>query len=216
VHSLMHRRSKLFALGALLLVSVTSQAAEFYDGIYLRLDAYKISGNKSQEDFNSQLAGDGYSFKLTKYDVDRTGGQISIGYKWNQNIYTELGYLDLGDVHVNLLLDAKTDQTAFGKSFAKRYPTTAGGVTLVQGLRLPFNEHWSVSPEVGVFIWREEVKVYGGQFKVGDDHNTDFLLGGLRLDYQINQSFGVGIAVRSMLFKEDTVNLWGISTRWDF
>ena len=212
---LMHRRSKLFALGTLLLVSISSQAADFSSHLYLRLDAYKINGDKNEEDFNSQLASDGYSFALTKYDVDRTGGQVSIGYKWNENIYTELGYLDLGDVRVNLWLDTDENQTDFGKSFARHYPRSADGITLVQGIRLPFNHHWSVSPELGVFVWKAEVEVNGGNFRVGDKRNEDLLVG-VRLDYQVTDSFGVGLGVRSLLFNQDTVNLWGISTRWDF
>ena len=212
---LMHRRSKLLALGTLLLVSISSQAADFSNHLYLRLDAYKINGDKNEEDFNSQLASDGYSFALTKYDVDRIGGQVSVGYKWNENIYTELGYLDLGDVRVNLWLDADENQTAFGKSFARHYPRSADGITLVQGIRLPFNHHWSVSPELGVFVWKAEVDVNGGGFRVGDKRNEDLLVG-VRLDYQVTDSFGVGLGVRSLLFNQDTVNLWGISTRWDF
>jgi len=112
-------------------------------------------------------------------------------------------------------LDADENQTAFGKSFAQRYPTTASGVTLVQGIRLPFNNHWSVSPEVGVFIWKEEVDVNGASLRIGDKSNEDFLVGA-RLDYQVNKSFGLGLGVRSLIFKEDTVNIWGVSTRWDF
>jgi hypothetical protein len=212
---LMHRRSKLLALGTLLLVSVSSQANDFSDHLYLRVDVYKISGSKNQEDFNSQLVRDGYSFSLTEYDVSRTGSQLSLGYKWNDNVYTELGYLDLGDVKVNLWLDGSEDQTAFGRSFAKLYPTTASGVTLVQGLRLTFNEQWSVSPEVGIFIWKKEVDVNGGKFRVGDKSNEDLLVGA-RLDYQVTDYFGLGLGVRSLLFNADTVNLWGVSTRWDF
>jgi|GEM_PF-428064 len=214
-HSLVRRRSKLFAVGTLLLVSVSSQANDFSDHLYLRVDAYKISGGKNQEDFNSQLLRDGYRFSLSKYDVDRTGGQISLGYKWNENIYTELGYLDLGDVKVNLWLDGAENQTAFGRSFAQHYPTTASGVTLVQGLRMTFNDQWSVSPEVGVFIWKEEVEVNGATFRIGDKSNEDLLVGA-RLDYQVTDSFGLGLGVRSLLFNADTVNVWGVSTRWDF
>ena len=213
--SLIARNSTRFALGALLLLSFNSHAANFSDHLYLRLDAFKVNGNKTQEDFNSQLASEGYSVELTKYDVGRSGSQVSLGYKWNENVYTELGYLDLGDVHVNLLLDADENQTAFGKSFARHYPTTASGIVLVQGLKLTFNDHWSVSPEVGVFIWKEEVDVNGGKFRVGDKSNEDFLVGA-RLDYQVTNSFGLGLGVRSLLFNKDTVNLWGISTRWDF
>ena len=212
---LMHRRSKLFALGTLLLVAVNTQAASFSDKTYLRLDVYKVNGSQSEYEFNSALANEGYDFTLTKYDVNRTGSQISIGYKWNENVYTELGYLDLGDVKVNLWLAGSEDQTAFGKSFARHYPNAAGGATLVQGIKLPFNNHWSVSPELGVFVWKEEVEVNGAEFRIGDKSNTDLLVG-LRLDYQITKSFGLGLGVRSILFKDDTVNLWGVSTRWNF
>lgn len=205
----------LYAQNLSMLGSVSSQAADFSDDLYLRLDAYKINGNKSEADFKSQLMRDGYGVTFNKYDVDRTGGQITIGYKWSENIYTEVGYLDLGDVYVNLRLDGNVDQNAFGKSFARHYPTTASGAILVQGLRMPFNERWSVSPEVGVFIWKEEVDVNGATFRVGDKSNENLLVG-VRLDYQVTDSFGLGLGVRSLLFSTDTVNVWGVSTRWDF
>lgn len=213
--SSVHRRTKLFALGALLLVAIDSQALTLSDQGYLRLDAYKVNGSQSEYEFNSALANEGYGFTLTKYEVNRTGSQISVGYKWNDAVYTELGYLDLGNVRVNLLLDADEDQAVFGKSFARHYPVSADGVTLVQGVKLSFNRYWSVSPEVGIFAWKEEVDVNGATFKVGDKHNADLLVG-LRLDYQITKSFGLGLSTRSILFNENAVNLWGISTRWDF
>jgi hypothetical protein len=210
---LTHRRSKLLAMGAVLLVSINSQASDFTDKTYLRLDAYKINGSQSEYEFGSRL--ENYDFTLTQYDVSRTGFQASLGYKWNESIYTELGYLDLGDVIVEGALAADEDKTAFGNSFARYYPVSASGITLVQGVKLSFDSHWSISPEVGVFVWKEEVEVNGDQFTVGDKNNADLLVG-LRLDYQITKSLGVGLGVRSLLFKYDTVNLWGVSTRWDF
>jgi len=106
---------------------------------------------RAYHEFGSRLINEGYDFTLTKYDVDRTGFQIALGYKWNENVYSELGYLDLGDVRINLKLNVDEDQIAFGKSFAKHYPNSGDGLTFVQGYKFLLEDHWSVSPEVGMF-----------------------------------------------------------------
>jgi hypothetical protein len=198
-----------------LILSASVAQAQTADKTYIRMDAYQVQGSVEAEDFNKRIAGDGFDYSLSKFDVERTGYQIALGYQFHDLMYVELGYLDLGDVSVNLSVGGDENQQAFGEAMARHYPRTADGATLVVGGRLPLTERWYLSPEVGVFVWQGDIEVNGAQFKLDYDNNTDLLVG-LRLDYQLSKHFGLGAGVKAIRFNDQHVELWGLSGRFSF
>ncbi|WP_331346572.1 beta strand repeat-containing protein [Cellvibrio sp. UBA7661] len=204
---------KVIALLTFGLVASGTQANPA-DKLHLRIDAYQVSGSQKAGDFNPAMQSD-FNYTLSQYDVDRNGYQLSLGYGWNKFTYTEIGYLDLGDVTVNLMLDGATDETAFGNSVAGHYPITADGITLVQGYIWHFADHWQLSPELGLFMWSGDVDTKGAGFNVKYDDSTD-LLTGLRLDYLFNDHIGLGAGARYIRLDDQHVTLWGVSGRFSF
>ncbi|WP_053094149.1 S-layer family protein [Cellvibrio sp. pealriver] len=204
---------KVIALLSFGLIASGTQASPA-DKLHLRIDAYQVNGSQKAGDFNAAMQSD-FNYKLSQYDVDRNGYQLSLGYAWNKVTYTEIGYLDLGDVTVNLMLDGATDGAAFGNAVVGHYPITADGITLVQGYIWSFADHWQLSPELGLFMWSGDVDTKGAAFNVKYDDSTD-LLTGLRLDYLFNDHIGLGAGARYIRLDDQHVTLWGVSGRFSF
>lgn len=192
-----------------------TQAGSWSENTHLRLDVYQVDGSQTASDFNAALAHDGYAVTLTQYEVTRTGYQLSLGHHWRDFTYTELGYLDLGDVEVDLTLAGEDPTTAFGVAFARHYPITAHGVTLVQGFTHSFHAHLSIAAELGAFFWRGETSLTGAVIDPDASDGVDPLLG-LRLSYDINDPLSMGITARRIFFDGQEVDLWGLSGRWRF
>jgi VCBS repeat-containing protein len=206
--------SKPVVVIALALVASATQA-DTLEKTFIRVDVYQVEGNVDAGDFNQRMARNGFDYRVTKYDVERTGYQVALGYQFTDVAYVELGYLDLGNVSVNLSVGGDENQPAFGEAMARYYPRTADGGTLVFGARLPLTEHWYLSPEVGIFVWQGDIEVNGAQFALDYDNNTDLLVG-LRLDYQFSKHFGLGAGVKAIRFNDQQVELWGLSGRFSF
>lgn len=203
---------KVIALLSFGLVSGTQASPA--DNVYLRADVYQVNGSQKAGDFNAAIKSD-FNYTLSQYDVDRTGYQLSLGYEWNKVTYTEVGYLDLGDVTVDLTLAGTEDESAFGNAMVGHYPITADGVTLVQGYIWSFADHWQLSPELGLFMWSGDIDTKGASFNLKYDDSTD-LLTGLRLDYHISEQFGLGAGARYIRLDDQHVTLWGVSGRFSF
>ncbi len=202
------------ALATLMVASINTQAAPA-EGTYIRVEVYDVESSLSEDKFNATLASAGHEFTLTQYDEGRTGYQLSVGYNWNNSTYTELGYLDLGEVEVDLLLDGDADLAAFKRDFTKHYPTTASGITLVQGVSLVAYSRVKFSLEAGVFVWQEEVDVNQVMFGMKDDDGVD-PLAGARIDVDLTQSLSLGLSSRRIYFNDDTVDMFSVSGSFRF
>ncbi len=212
---LMFRRIKhrhWLALVALLSSHSQAQKAENF---YLRADVFSAESTQEEEDFNGALTSAGHEFSIGKYDADRTGFQLAVGYNWNNFTYTQFGYLDLGDVQVDLLLDGDADQQAFAADLADEYPITATGVTLVQGVKLGLGETVKLGFEAGVYLWEGEVDVNGLPFSIAEDSGTDPLAGVL-LDLPLGDHFTLGIGMRRVFFSKQEVNLYSFGSSYHF
>lgn len=196
------------ALVALMAASVNTQAAES-KGFYLRADISGVSGSQEQEDFTSALSAAGYQFAMDGYDTSRTGFQLALGLQWERHLYTELGYLDLGDVKVDLTLDGETDLGDFSQDFAASYPLSAEGLTLVQGIMLTPDAPIKVSAEVGVFVWRSEISIDNQIFSTDDDEGEDLLVG-IKLDVPMSEKFGFGVGLRRIYFDDQEADLFSL------
>jgi hypothetical protein len=197
---------------ALAVFSINTQALE---NTYLRLDVFTVNSSHSEADFTGALEDAGHEFTLNNYDDSRTGFQIAAGYQWSDLTYTEVGYLDLGDVEVNLALDGDTDLDAFADDFAREYPITATGVTLAQGLSLKAGSAITLSAEAGVFIWKGEVELDNASFTLEEDDGIDPLMG-LKVDYAVNQALSLGLSGRRIFFGDQDLDLYAVSSTLRF
>jgi hypothetical protein len=207
-----HRKG-LIAL-ALLATSVSSQALT--DGkAFVRVDIYKAEGGLSEGAFNQSLAAAGHDFSIDKYDVDRRAYQIAFGYQWHDYTYTELGYLDLGDVKVDMALDGETNLPAFEYDLGKTYPVSGKGVTLVQGLTLFSDKPVSLSLEGGLYYWRDDRKTNQQLINLKSDDGLA-PLAGLGLSFMLTQDLSLGFNARRIYQDTQTVSLYSVSGRYRF
>ncbi|WP_323815748.1 Ig-like domain-containing protein [Cellvibrio sp. NN19] len=201
-------------LAALVAASVNTQAAES-KGFYLRADIAGVTSSVEKEDFSSALSTAGYDFNINRFDASRSGFQLALGLQWERHLYTELGYLDLGDVKVDLTLDGETDLGDFSQDFAASYPLSAEGLTLVQGIMLTPDAPIKISAEVGVFIWRNKIDIEEQVFAVDKDEGEDVLVG-VKLDIPVDDKFGFGIGLRRIYFDDQTTNVFSLIGSYHF
>lgn len=197
---------------ALAVFSINTQALE---NTYLRLDVFTVNSSHSEADFIGALEDAGHEFTLNSFDDSRTGFQIAAGYQWSELTYSEIGYLDLGDVEVNLTLDGDTDLDAFASDFAKEYPITAAGATLVQGLSFKAGSAITLSAEAGAYIWNGEVDLDNAVFALEDDDGVD-PLAGVKIDLALGDAFSVGLSGRRIFFGDQDVDLYAVSSTFRF
>jgi autotransporter-associated beta strand protein len=210
-----HHR-KVVAAVALLVTSVTSQASDLsIDSAYVRVDIYKVEGGLSEAQFSQSLSAAGHSFSVDHYDVNRRGYQIALGYQWYDYTYTEIGYLDLGDVKVDMTLAGDTNLAAFEYDLNKTYPVSAKGVTLVQGLTLFADQPVNVSLEGGVYVWRDDRKTNQQPINLKNDDGVA-PLAGLRLDLALTKQASFGLSTRRIYLDDQVVSLYSLSGRYRF
>lgn len=207
------KRCKGLIALVLLGTSVSSQALT-YDQAFVRVDVYKVEGGMRSAEFNQTLSA-GYNFTLDNYRVDRRGYQIALGYQWYDYLYTELGYLDLGDVNVDMTLNGETDLPAFEQDLDKIYPRSGKGVTLVQGLTLFSEQPLNVSLEAGAYLWRNDRRTSQTQIKL-DDAEGVAPLAGIRLNLELTKTLSLGVNTRRIYLDNEPVDLYSMSGRYRF
>ncbi|QEY12745.1 DUF4347 domain-containing protein [Cellvibrio sp. KY-YJ-3] len=206
-------RRGLIAL-ALIATSASSQALT--DGkAYVRVDVYKVEGDQREATFTQALSAAGHEFTVDKYDIDRRGYQIAFGYQWHDYTYSELGYLELGDVTVDMTLDGDTDLTAFKRDFANAYPVSASGWTAVQGLTLLRNQPVNISLEAGAYFWQDEKETNQQPITLQSDSGVA-PLAGIRLDLGLTKNLSYGLSVRRIYLADQVVDMYSLSGRLRF
>ncbi len=201
---------------ALALIASSSSSQAFTDGkAFVRIDVYKAEGGYSEAEFSQALEANNHNFTVDRYDVDRRAYQISLGYQWHGQTYTELGYLDLGDVIVDMTLDGNTDLAAFTYDFGKAYPVSAKGVTLVQGVTLLSDQPVNVSFEAGAYVWEDDRSTNQAQIKLKNDNGVA-PLAGARLDLGLSKSLSFGLSARRIYLDDQVVDLYSLSGRYRF
>ncbi len=206
-------RRGLIAL-ALIATSASSQALT--DGkAYVRVDVYKVEGDQREATFTQALSAAGHEFTVDKYDIDRRGYQIAFGYQWHDYTYSELGYLELGDVTVDMTLDGDTDLTAFKRDFANAYPVSASGWTAVQGLTLLRDQPVNISLEAGAYFWQDEKETNQQPITLQSDSGVA-PLAGIRLDLGLTKNLSYGLSVRRIYLADQVVDMYSLSGRLRF
>lgn len=198
----------------LAVVSINAQASAL-ENTYLRVDIFTAKSSQSEGDFKGALTKAGHKFTTNSYDESRTGYQLALGYQWSELTYTEVGYLDLGDVEVNLTLAGDTNLVAFARDFAKNYPITATGATLVQGLSFKAGSMVTLSAEAGAYIWKGEIELDNATFALEDDDGVD-PLAGLKIDFALGDAFSLGLSGRRIFFGDQDVDLYAVTSTFRF
>ncbi|HEY8939903.1 MAG TPA: choice-of-anchor U domain-containing protein, partial [Cellvibrio sp.] len=193
---------------ATVLASIATQAAT---GPYVRVDVANVSTSQREEDFTAALAAANYDLIVDRYDTNRTGYQLALGYQWDPHASTEIGYLDLGKVEVDLTVAGETNLGTIPWHIGQEYPLSPEGFTLVQGLTLNPADKFRIIGEIGIFIWRSEVDVENDVISIKRDRGEDPVVG-VRFELPVQEQFGLGLGVRRIYFdtqEADLVSLTG-------
>ncbi|QEI11270.1 DUF4347 domain-containing protein [Cellvibrio japonicus] len=206
--------TKTLVVLALLVSAMTSQAAQDKP-FYVRADIYDVNSTVTKQDFRQALEDAGYEVTLNRYDTDRTGYQISVGYQWDQHWFSEAGYLDLNKVRVNLTLAGDTNLDEFTRDFAAKYPISAQGFTLVQGLKVNLIGSINLLGEIGIYLWQSDIDVRNNVLSIDEDEGADPLVG-VRLEVPIGDSLGIGVGIRRIYFDQQQADLFSVSGTFRF
>jgi large repetitive protein len=199
-------------------ISSNTQALDWEsikDKTFIRFDIYEAQPKAKQSYLQADIDAAGFDAQVTAFELDKTAYAFSAGYQWSPLTYTQIGYLDLGDVKVNLILDAAEDRAAFSKALEDSYPITANGITLVQGLSMYPHPKFHLSTEAGVFIWDGKIDVAGDQLNLDYNNQTDLLLG-FHLDYELISRMSLGVSLQHLAFDQQAMDLFGVSARYQF
>jgi hypothetical protein len=190
-----------------------SAEADWLSNTYVRLNLLSLKGGESEADFNSQLAATSPSYSLQRYDINRTGWDLSLGKSFTEQWAVELGYKDLGKVQVDFASRLETP-AATAAALADNYPHASGGWTLAGAYRHSLGEQLSLVGRAGLYRWQSRVDINTPAIAPPEQSGTDFLAG-LELQYAITPQIGIG-ATLEQVFVEDGVISLGLGVRWSF
>jgi len=207
-------KPKCLALLALVASAGNVQAGDGGD-FYIRADLSSVVSSQEENDFKAALDAAGHQYVLNDYDENRSGYHLALGYEWASFTFTEIGYLDLGEVEVNLTLPGTADLDSFAQDFAANYPLSAEGFTLVQGVVLTPNSSIKVAAEIGVFVWDSEIDVEQQALSVDDDSGTDPVVG-LKVEFPLGDQVGLGAGLRRVYFNDQEADLFSLTGSYHF
>ncbi|HMW71993.1 MAG TPA: putative Ig domain-containing protein, partial [Cellvibrionaceae bacterium] len=190
-----------------------SAEADWLDNTYVRLNLLSIKGGESESDFSRNLAATSPSFSLQRYDIDRTGWDLSLGKTLSEHWALELGYKDLGEVQVNFSSRLETP-AATAAALADNYPHASGGWTLIAAYSHSLGEQLSLVGRAGLYRWQSRVTINTPSIAPPEDSGTD-LLAGLELNYAITPQVGLGVSLERV-FVEDGLTSLGFGVKWSF
>ena len=157
--------------------------------------------------FVNDMASDGVTVDIEGYDTSRLARQFSVGYQFRPWAGVQLGYLDLGDVTVDIQAQAATVD-ALQSAFARHYPATGDGWTLGYRYRYSLAESVDVTADLGLFFWSRDIDVFGESIRSIDDSGTDPLVA-VGLDYQLDDGLSIGVRFQRVYVDVEHANLLG-------
>lgn len=214
---------KAAGLLALLGLSFGANATELSaDNLYLQAGAGVVKSNVSELEVMMELAEISSTAKVTNFDNNGTGHWLDLGYKLDEHLAVELGYMSLDSVGVSftdqvsqLELDSYLEKVAF------THPDSASGFTLAAAYLYPVSDQVTVSGRAGLFRWDGD---YGSLLKVSGDQyayqteaqkGTDWFIG-MGLDYQPITHWTLGVAIRSYRMNDFHSELLALTMGYDF
>ncbi|MBA54801.1 MAG: hypothetical protein CMK89_10140 [Pseudomonadales bacterium] len=206
----------LLGTGLAVLPAPAAQAMDFDfkpENTYVAFQLYQARGSQGKQDFVRDMVGDAVDVTLHSYDVSRTAYQLSVGYQYHPQMAVEFGYLDLGDVSVDIA--AVGTPRNLQSALEDNYPVTGEGWTLANRFFWPLQDKLNLSAELGLFWWDGEVNLTGADVNPDLDGGVDPLLG-LGVHYLLNPKFGLGGQIKRVWLDGQTVDLLGVDIAYHF
>ena len=185
------------------------------EGFYIRADISNVVSSQEEDEFTAALDAADHEYVLNRYEENRSGYHLALGYEWASFTFTEIGYLDLGEVEVDLTVPANADLNRLAQDFAAGYPLSAEGFTLVQGVTLTPNSTIKVAAEIGVFVWDSEIDVDKQVFSVDDESGSDPLVG-IKVEFPLGDHVGMGAGLRRIYFNDQEADLFSLTGSYHF
>ena len=191
----------------------TQMQERLQDRGYVALALFQARGSQSAGDFRSGMAANDVDVTLQRYDEDRTAHQFTLGYRYRAQLAVELGYLDLGDVDVNLSATGTSNNLQAGLD--DHYPASGKGWTLANRFIWPLQDKLELSAEAGLFFWDGEINLSGADVRPDLDGGTDWLLG-VGAHYKVVPNLTLGGSIRRVKLDDQHVDLLGLEARFHF
>ena len=151
-------------------------------------------------------------------DLEDSGFAYSLfaGYKFNQYVSAELGYLDLGNREVSFTGESH-ELPNFYQAVADIYPETATGFSLSGVASYPITPKWSVSGKLGLYQWDKEYETFAEANQVSSSSNsgTSMILGA-EANYQWRHNTQFYASAETVKLDEQSVNSFNLGIRYFF
>jgi len=180
---------------------------------YAALAFYHAKGSQGEADFQQGMAASGVNVTLGTYDTTRTAYQFTLGYGYHPHLALELGFLDLGDVRVDMSATGTPDNLRAG--LEQHYPVSSEGFTLSNRFLWPVQQQTTLSAEVGLYRWDGKIDISGATVEPDLDGGTDFLLG-VAAQYNVTDQFAISAHMKRIFFDDQDVDLFGVEGKIRF
>ncbi|OZG70831.1 hypothetical protein BTA51_23615 [Hahella sp. CCB-MM4] len=184
------------------------------DKVYLELGAYRASGSQDASSFSSGLESADIDVTLNTYDTTRLAFHLVAGYQYQDMMALEIGFLDLGDVDVDLDALSPSDEE-LSQAVEKHYPVSGNGWTVANRFLWDVHPQVTLSGEVGLFLWDGDIQLSGADINPDLDGGTDPLLG-LGAGYQVMDNIDVLLRIKRVFMDHQHVDLLGIGGAYRF
>ncbi len=173
----------------------------------------KGAGNK--RDLNRKLSSAGVDATITKLDNERSTWQLGGGYRFNQNWSLELGYVDLGEVSVQLTGTTTSASQFYGRA-SRIHPQSANGWLLTSQYYWPFSESIGVLARVGVWYWQSSYTTYDNAAVGNDAARGADLVFGLGGVYKITEPIGARLLLQRYYIGSEVTNMLSFGLTYRF
>ncbi|MDH0446777.1 putative Ig domain-containing protein [Shewanella sp. GD04112] len=206
---LRRRELQRFALGSLLLLSVTqqAQATDWYVEGFIG----QAQADKTLPELNVQV-GEG---QLLNVDDSDTAFGVSLGYQWTPTVALELGYADFGEGSARIKGSTLTPEQ-YHELVKTVTPVLADGVML--GLRFTLLQHqgWRFEVPVGLFHWQADISSTMGNTTIKTDLDGADWYAGVRFSYQFSDAWSVGLGYQYIDIEPNDLLSYQLNLRYQF
>nr|WP_258405780.1 putative Ig domain-containing protein [Shewanella mangrovisoli] len=206
---LRRRELQRFALGSLLLLSVTqqAQATDWYVEGFIG----QAQADKTLPELNVQV-GEG---QLLNVDDSDTAFGVSLGYQWTPTAALELGYADFGEGSARIKGSTLTPEQ-YHELVKTVTPVLADGVML--GLRFTLLQHqgWRFEVPVGLFHWQADISSTMGNTTIKTDLDGTDWYAGVRFSYQFSDAWSVGLGYQYIDIEPNDLLSYQLNLRYQF
>ncbi len=204
----------LLLVPVLLLSAERGHAQALDDAFNIELGFYQSVSAGSSGRFISKMANDGVTVDIERFDRSRRAQQFSVGYQFHSWAGVQLGYLDLGDVTVDLQAQA-ADVDTLRRAFIRHYPATGDGWTLSYRYQYPITHALNVTADLGAFFWKRDIDVFGDTVPSASNDGVD-PVAALGVNYEVADGFSIGGRLQRAYVDGDYAELWGAVIGWRF